>query len=208
LTAGADAKVVGSDMKAMGFTEMVGRGETRIAFLSRVPAALLGISEGLQGSSLNQGNFGMARRMFADTWITPTLADLASALEKLLVVPEDAELWFDTRDIPLLREDAKDAAEIQKIYAGTINTYITAGYKPDSAVLATVSQDPTLLIHTGLVSVQLQPPGTQAPPVPGAAPPNSVEPPAKPGESKPKAGEKVKPKPEKPEAPIPPKEKG
>lgn len=161
LVAGADAKVVGSDLKSMDFTAVIGRGETRISILSRVPAAILGISEGLQGSTLNQGNFGMARRMFADTWVYPTLQGLAASLSKLLSLPPDAELWFDVRDIPLLREDAKDAALIQEIFAATISSYIAAGWTPESAKAATIAQDPSLLVHTGLVSVQLWEPGAQ-----------------------------------------------
>lgn len=159
LVPGADVDVVGSDFASMEFTQLLGRGETRISVLSRVPAALLGISEGLQGSTLNQGNFGMARRMFADTWVYPMLQDMCAALSKLVDVPQDSELWYDTRDIPLLREDALDAAEIQSVIAATISSYISAGFTPESATAATVAQDPKLLVHTGLVSVQLWEPG-------------------------------------------------
>lgn len=161
LNAGADATVVGSDFKQMDFTSVQGRGETRISVLSRVPAALLGISEGLAGSSLNQGNFGMARRMFSDSWVYPNLQDLSASLSKLLVVPSDSELWFDAHDIPLLREDRKDAAEIQNKVAATISSYISAGFTPETAVAAARAEDVTLLEHSGLVSVQLWEPGAQ-----------------------------------------------
>jgi hypothetical protein len=43
--------VVGSDLKQLDFKATQGAGETRIAMLGRVPAPLLGISEGLAGSS-------------------------------------------------------------------------------------------------------------------------------------------------------------
>src|SRR6185503_11137918 len=105
LTAGADATVVGSNLAELDMKAVQGGGETRIAFLSRVHAPLLGIAEGLAGSSLNAGNFGMARRMFADTWVYPTLQDLAGSLADIVKVPSDAELWFDTQDMPILRED-------------------------------------------------------------------------------------------------------
>lgn len=167
LTAGVDATVVGKDLQQVDFKATQGAGETRISVLSRVPAPLLGISEGLAGSSLNAGNFGMARRMFADTWVYPTLADAAAALAPLVDPPRnpatgqpDAELWFDTQDMPLLREDAKDAAEITQIQAATIAALVKEGFTADSATTAVVGQDMTLLQHTGLVSVQLQPPGT------------------------------------------------
>lgn len=142
---------------------------TRISVLSRVPAPLLGISEGLAGSSLNAGNFGMARRMFADTWVYPALQDLAAALAPLVKVPTDAELWFDTADMPILREDGKDAAEIEQIKAATITMYVREGFTAESAVAAVIGQNVNLLKHSGLVSVQLQPPGTVA--KPAAAPP-------------------------------------
>lgn len=174
LTAGADATVVGADLKQLDFKATQGAGETRIAALSRVPAPLLGISEGLAGSSLNAGNFGMARRMFADTWVYPSLQDLAASLSPILKVPRDAELWFDTGDMPILREDAKDAAEIEQIKANTINQYVRDGWTPDSARAAVQAQDISLLVHSGLVSVQLQAPGT----TPGA--PGDVFPKAEP----------------------------
>jgi phage portal protein BeeE len=166
LTAGADATPVGADLKQLEFKATQGAGETRIAFLGRVPAPLLGISEGLAGSSLNQGNFAMARRIFADSWIYPSLQDVSASLESILTLPSRggaAELWFDTADMPLLREDAKDAAEIQQIQATTITMLVREGFTAESATAAVIGQDMNLLDHTGLVSVQLQPPGTVAP---------------------------------------------
>lgn len=164
LTAGADATVVGANLQQMDFTSVQGRGETRIATLSRVPAPLLGISEGLAGSSLNAGNFGMARRMFADTWVFPTLQDLAGSLATVIDVPSDAELWTDSRDMPILREDAKDAAEITKEQMLAIESGIRAGYKPDSVRDSVMTNDLSKLEHTGLYSVQLQkPPGDSQP---------------------------------------------
>jgi len=168
LTAGADATVVGSDLRQLDFKATQGASETRLAVLARVPAPLLGISEGLAGSSLNAGNFGMARRMFADSWIYPSLQDVSASLESILTRPrnrvgeEDAELWFDTADMPLLREDAKDAAEIEQIKAITIRQHIEAGFDPASVIAAVDGQDVKLLKHSGLVSVQLQPPGMAA----------------------------------------------
>lgn len=139
---------------------------TRIAMLGRVPAPLLGISEGLAGSSLNAGNFGMARRIFADSWIYPSLQDLAASVESIMVRPRnragqvDAELWFDTGDMPILREDAKDAAEIAQTDANTIGQLVRDGFTADSAKAAVIGRDMSQLVHTGLVSVQLQEPGS------------------------------------------------
>jgi phage portal protein BeeE len=159
LTLGADATVVGSSFKDMDLKAIQGGGETRIATLSRVPAPLLGIAEGMQGSSLNAGNFGMARRMFADTWVYPSLQDLSATLSVLVNVPSDAELWADTSDMPILREDGKDAAEIEQVKATTITMYVREGFTAESAIAAVRAQDVTLLRHSGLTSVQLQKPG-------------------------------------------------
>lgn len=161
LTAGADATPVGANLKDIDFRAVQGSGETRISVLSRVPASLLGISEGLQGSALNAGNFGAARRTFADTWVYPMLQDLSASLASIVNVPSDSELWFDTSDIPLLREDGKDAADIASTEAQTIRNLIDAGYEPGSIANAMRAHDWSLLVHTGLFSVQLQPAGSQ-----------------------------------------------
>jgi phage portal protein BeeE len=168
LAAGADATVVGSNFKDMDLKNIQGGSETRVSFLSRVPAAVLGISEGLGGSSLNAGNFGMARRIFADTWVYPSLQDLAASVAPIVRVPSDAELWFDTADMPILREDGKDAAEIEDIKATTITKYVREGFTAESAIAAVRAQDISLLRHSGLTSVQLWKPG-MGPDKPGAA---------------------------------------
>jgi phage portal protein BeeE len=176
LTAGADATVIGSNLAELDLKSVQGANETRLSVLSRVPAAVLGISEGLAGSSLNAGNFGMARRIFADTWIYPALQDLANSLAPVVRVPADAELWFDTADMPILREDARDAADIEQVKAMTITAYVQEGFTPESAVAAVRGQDVSLLKHGGLLSVQLQPPGS-GPPAPAAPPQAPAVPP-------------------------------
>lgn len=157
LTGTADAKIVGSNLKELDMQSTQGGGETRISMLSRVPAPVLGIAAGLEGSSLNAGNFGQARRLFADTWVFPTLQDLAHALSPVIDVPPRAELWFDTIDIPLLREDAKDAAEINSVNATTIAALVMAGFTPASAAAYVESGDPKVLKYDErFISVQLQ----------------------------------------------------
>jgi phage portal protein BeeE len=166
LTAGADATVVGANLADLDLKNVQGAAETRIASLSRVHPVILGIAEGLAGSSLNAGNFGMARRIWADTWIYPTLQDLAASLGSIIDVPRDAELWFDTRDIPLLREDGKDAAEIEQTKATTIVSLSTGGFTRKSAVAAVAGQDMTLLEEDpNWVSVQLQQSAVKAEPL-------------------------------------------
>ena len=172
LTAGADATVVGADLRQIDFKATQGAGETRISILSRVHPVILGASEGLAGSSLNAGNFGAARRLWADTWIYPTLADLAACLSPMVRVPPDAELWTTTADMPILREDAKDAAEIESTKASTIVALAMGGFTRESAIAAVMAQDMTLLQEDpNWVSVQLQPGSDAGAPALPAAPP-------------------------------------
>jgi phage portal protein BeeE len=176
LAAGADATVVGADLRQIDFKQTQGAGETRISMLSRVHPVILGASEGLQGSSLNAGNFGAARRAWADTWIYPTLADLAASLTPMVRVPADAELWTNTKDMPILREDARDAADIEQVKAATIVSLSTGGFTRESAIAAVMAQDMSLLVKDpNWVSVQLQP-GQATPPAVPAAPPKKALP--------------------------------
>jgi hypothetical protein len=72
--------------------------------------------------------------------------------------------------MPILREDARDAADIEAVKAVTITGYVKEGFTPESAVAAVQGQDVTLLKHGGLLSVQLQPPGAAMPVPPSLAP--------------------------------------
>lgn len=162
---GADAKVVGADLKQIDFRATQGAGETRIAAAAGVGAIIARFSEGLAGSSLNSGNYSAAKRQFADMTLRPLWRTAAASLAKLVTVPGDNRLWYDDRDIAFLKEDVKDAAEITAMQATTIRTLTDAGYTPDSVVAAIQNGDFTRLKHSGLYSVQLQKPGTADPTV-------------------------------------------
>lgn len=173
---GADATVVGSDFQQMSFTALQGKSETRLAAAAGVPVTIAGFSEGLQGSSLNAGNFGQARRRFADLTMHPLWANAAGSLQHLLNVPNGpTRLWYDARDVPFLREDAKDAADIMATKASVLTTLVNGGWEPDTAKQAVLTEDFSLLKHTGLVSVQLQPPGTVAAEQPAIEAPTQEE---------------------------------
>jgi hypothetical protein len=161
LMAGAKPVPVGADMKQIDFKAVQGAGETRIAAAAGTPPVIVGLSEGLSGSSLNEGNYQAARRRFADGTLRWLWQNAAGSLATLIAVPLDAELWYDDRDIAFLREDAKDAAEIQQTQSVAIRNYVDAGFKPESVVAAIANDDITLLEHTDLFSVQLQPSGTK-----------------------------------------------
>jgi phage portal protein BeeE len=168
LAAGAKADVVGSDMKQVDFKVTQGAGETRIAAAAGVPPVIVGLSEGLQAATYS--NYGQARRRFADMTMRPLWREAAASLAPIVTVQRGAELWYDDRDIPALQEDQKDAAAIQQTQAITIRELINAGYDPQSVIDAVKSEDWSRLEHTGMVSVQLQPPGTDQSGAPASAP--------------------------------------
>lgn len=164
LGGGADVTVVGKDFQQLDFKATQGAGETRIAAAAGVHPVIIGISEGLSGSSLNQGNFNAARRLTADKMLRPLWRNAAASLEQIVPAPPGAELWYDERDVAFLREDLKDIAEIQGLQSRAIRQLLDAGYNPDAAVEYLLADDLSALRgqHSGLFSVQLQPPGAQA----------------------------------------------
>ncbi|AMS03163.1 portal protein [Gordonia phage Herod] len=168
---GADVTVVGSNLKDIDFKDVRGGGETRVAAAAGVPPVIVGLSEGLAAATYS--NYGQARRRLADGTAHPLWQNMAATMENIIERPgNDVRLWYDADDVPFLREDEKDAAEIQKTRAATISSLITAGYTPESAVAAVNADDFRLLKHTGLYSVQLQKPGAENKPTttPGVAP--------------------------------------
>lgn len=158
LGGGADVTPLTIDFQALDFKKIQGAGETRIAAAARVSPVVIGLSEGMQGSSLNAGNFRSARDAFADGTMRPLWRSFCAAMSVLITVPKASRLWYDDRDIAYLREDVKDLAEIQAQEASTITKLIQDGYTPDSIIEAVQKKDWSLLKHTGLYSVQLQPP--------------------------------------------------
>jgi phage portal protein BeeE len=172
LAPGADVEVVGANFKEMDFSETQGRDETRIASAAGVPPVIVGLKESLSGSSLNQGNYAAARRAFADGTMSDLYRGAAAALETIVPAPQakgPAKLWFDISQVAFFREDRKDAADIQFVRAQGMRQLIDAGFTPDSVNAAYESEDMSLLIHSGMYSVQLQPAGTNNAPT-GATP--------------------------------------
>jgi phage portal protein BeeE len=173
LGGGADVKVIGADFHQMDFKSIQGHGETRIAAAGGTPPVIVGLSEGL--SSATYSNYAQARRRFADGTMHPLWQNVAGCFANIVDRPgrsgTDVRLWYDARDVPFLREDRRDAADILNTKTTAISTLIMAGYSPESAGRAVDAEDLGLLEHTGLVSVQLYPPGAK-PPGPGASAPD------------------------------------
>jgi phage portal protein BeeE len=160
LMGGADVTPLTMDFHQLEFNQSVGKGESRIAAALEVPSSWVGFSEGMQGSALNAGNFSAARRRFADGTIRPKWRMMAASLAPLVNVPVGAELWYDESGVAFLREDLKDRAEIFRTQMIAIDFGVRSGWEPDAVAQAADAFDVSLLLgqHTGLVSVQMQPP--------------------------------------------------
>ena len=63
---------------------------TRLAAAAGIPPVVVGFSEGMQGSSLNAGNYSAARRRMADGTMRPLWRNAARSLATLLNVPDRA----------------------------------------------------------------------------------------------------------------------
>lgn len=161
LGGGADVTVAGSNLQQLDLKNTQGVDETRIALRSRVPATVLGISEGLAGSALNAGNYSQTRRLWSDAWFTPTAQNLCAALERIVSFPATGavELSYDPSQVMFLQEDRKDEADIRSTQASSMRQLIEAGFEPMSVTSFIATGDASVLKHTGNVSVQLQPVG-------------------------------------------------
>jgi len=163
---GADITPLMYDLRQLDFKATQGAGETRMAAAARVHPVIVGLSEGMQGSSLNAGNFKAAKDAWADGEMRPMWESLCQAYSNLVRVPEGARLHYDDRDISFLREDIEQKAKVIAQEADIIQGLVMQGFTWESARDAVAEGgDWRLLKHTGLFSVQLQPPMPDGPPV-------------------------------------------
>jgi len=159
LRAAVDATPLGTNMEQSDFKEIQGAGETRIAAAAGVPPIVAGFSEGLNAATYS--NYGQARRRFADGTVRWLWQNAAASLETIVPPPPGSRLWYDDRDIPALQEDLQERAAVQQMQSANMAALVAAGFDTASVIDAVTSGDLKRLQHTGLLSVQLQPPGTQ-----------------------------------------------
>ncbi|WP_322769661.1 phage portal protein [Frankia sp. Cr1] len=152
LEGGVDATIVGHSFEQISFATTQAAGENRIAVAAGVPGIVAGLKEGL--SAATYSNYAQAKRRFGDMTMRPLWRNVAGSLSVIVPPPKGARLWYDDRDIPALREDAKDAAEIHGMNATTVATLVSAGFTPESAVAAVTNGDLNLLRYGGAVSGQ------------------------------------------------------
>jgi phage portal protein BeeE len=163
LGAGVEPVPVGLNFKDMDFTSVMAKAETRIAALTGMHPIIVPLSEGLQGSSLATDKVGSAARLVGDATLRPLWGDMAASLETIVRILPGTRLWYDDRYVPFLRNDVKDQAEITQKNAMTIGQLVKDGFTAESAKDYVNTSDVNVLEHTGLVSVQLQPPGAKVP---------------------------------------------
>jgi phage portal protein BeeE len=163
IAGGADPRPLGKDFQQLDFKKTQGGGEERIAAAAGVHPAVVGLAGGLEGSSLNAGNLTAAIRLTANKTMRPLWRIAAASLQTLVTPPQEgASLWYDDRDIAFLREDATDLAEIRVKDAQALRTLVDGGFDADAAVQYVQTNDLNRLLgsHSGLLPVQLRPPGS------------------------------------------------
>jgi phage portal protein BeeE len=178
LLGGRDIHTITADFAQLELKATQGAGETRIAAAAGVHPVIVGLSEGMQGAALNAGNFQAAVRLTANKTIRWLWQAAAPCFESVLTVPNRTRLWYDDRDIPFLREDALDVAKILSTKASGMKLLVDAGYEPDTVTDAYVAEDLSLLVHSGLPTVQLQQNGGN----PALEPPDTTPPALPPGQ--------------------------
>lgn len=171
LTAGADLVPTSMSMQQLDFKLIQGAGEVRVCVASGVPAVIAGVGDSLGGTSLNEGNFNAARRLFVDTTVRHLWNVVAPSFEALILPPsrqQGAHLIVDGRFVPFLHEDAKARADQAAVEAQIITSLVREGFTADSAIVAVRTGDWTKLKHTGMLSVQLHDP-SQMPALPSGS---------------------------------------
>lgn len=156
LGGGASAQSFGKDFQQMDFKVVQGAGQTLIAAAGGIHPTVAGLSEGLQGSSLNAGNFKEAAQLVGDTFLRPEWAKLAGSLEVIVPPPAGSRLWYDESRVSFLKEDVKDAATVLNLQAAAIRTLWDGGGEPDSVVNGVTTGDLSR-IRQKYITVQVQP---------------------------------------------------
>lgn len=171
LGGGSDVKVIETDFSKMDLKGLSGTAETHIAAAAGTHPTVVGLSEGLGGSSLNSGNFKVANRGFINGTMHPLWQSFCDALETVVHKPSPRKrkgkggpvrLWYSDTDVAALNDDRKEKAEIMSSDATMLNTLVREGWTAESAKEYTVTGNVDVLEHSGMVSVQLYKPGQDA----------------------------------------------
>lgn len=163
LGGGADPVVVGANLDDLASKEISAYEFSQICAAAGVPPVVVTIVPGLESAS-TYANYQTSMRSFADLTVRPLWARAAIKLRPLMQpTPRGAELWYDVSGVAALQADAQDDANVMATNAQTIRALADGGWEKNSVVDAVTTGDLTRLRDTGLVSVQLLPPGQGAP---------------------------------------------
>lgn len=133
---GADP-IMSAGFDQIDFRNVQSGGEIRICGAAGVPPILVGLP--------SDDEYSAAMRQFADMHMRPLWRSACASLEKLVVVPTDSQLWYDTSDIAALQAAETEKAQVTQVSAAAMLTFIQAGFTRDSVILAVTSGDLSLL---------------------------------------------------------------
>jgi phage portal protein BeeE len=134
---GADP-VLAAGLEQLDFRNVQSGGELRICGASGVSPILIGLPD--------DKPYGEAMRQLADMHMRPLWRSACASLQKLVTVPSDAQLWFDTSDIAALQAAETEKAQVTQVSAAAMLTFIQAGMTPESVITAVTSGDLSLLV--------------------------------------------------------------
>lgn len=162
---GIDVKVLETDFSKLDMKSIVGMAETHIAIAAGTHATVVGLSEGMEGSSLMQGNYQVANRGFVNSTMRYLWGSFCGAIEHLVDPPRSRgkrsgaiKLWYSDADVSILNDDREERANIQGKSAQTLNNLIVSGWTPESAKEFIITDNPDVLVDSGYRSVQLYKP--------------------------------------------------
>jgi hypothetical protein len=158
LGGGADIKVIGASLKDLDSEAIRQQVHKDIAAAAGVPIVAAGIEQGTYANSKE------SNRALADGKLRYLWSVAAETFSRVVDVPAGSELYVETTHISALQADGLDDAQILEAQARTMRTLGDGGWDKASVVAAVTKGDLSSIIDTGLVPVQLLPPGTEKKP--------------------------------------------
>lgn len=146
LDQGADVTVIGNSLQQMDFSGVSAAGEQRILADSGVPGVLVGL-EPLRGAGRG---YQESMQKFAGTVMQRNWQSACAVLEKFVDTQGGNRLWFDTSDIPVLRDNEMERAQTALVKAQAMQALRQAGADFASSTTAIESLDFSQLKMSGL----------------------------------------------------------
>lgn len=150
---GADP-IMADGLEALDFRNIQAGGELRICAAAGVNPMLIGLGGSTYQSASSGETYTAAVRQFADMHLRPLWRSACASLQKLVTVPDGAQLWYDTSDIAALQAAETEKAQVTQVSAAAMLTFIQAGFSRESVILAVTSGDLSLLVAEPTPMVQ------------------------------------------------------